>query len=372
LPHGLSSIICSVGLLLLLQVCAAAQSSELEYPTPVFTNEINGRIAPRDLGDPRATSHFYTFNGTPGDLLLTIESENLDGAVDLFLANGLRPLTQATLYATGSALNTSKTVFLRREGALVLRVQARTPNDADGTYRIRLSGTFAPSTAAAAPTPEPEATAAADRPRTPGTRRVNAVGARIEEPPAPASETREAESRPAEESAAAPTPTPRTRSTSRRSTPRRTRQPTRTETARRPAPERPTEPAQPTETETPAPTGVEAGARSESAEARPTPTPRPTRTTRGGRRREAARRTTEPARTGETGAAAASGESAPTAPQIALTRLVIEVRDGARVEHEMSEVNRVTIVNQLIVVVLKNGRTERYPLTSVLRMAIEP
>ncbi len=38
----------------------------------------------------------------------------------------------------------------------------------------------------------------------------------------------------------------------------------------------------------------------------------------------------------------------------------------------MDSVNRVTVVNQLIVVTLKNGRTERYPLTNVLRMAIEP
>src|ERR1041384_2749069 len=75
----------------------AAQSSDLNAPTPVGANEIEGRIAPRDLGDPRLTSHFYTFNGTQGDVVLTIESNNLDGAVDLFLANGLRPLMQITL-----------------------------------------------------------------------------------------------------------------------------------------------------------------------------------------------------------------------------------------------------------------------------------
>ncbi|HEX8071018.1 MAG TPA: hypothetical protein VF546_13765 [Pyrinomonadaceae bacterium] len=356
-------------------VCAAAQSPDLEYPTPVYANEITGRVAPRDLGDPRLTSHFYTFNGAAGDLLLTIESENLDGAVDLFLANGLRPLAQATLYATGSALNTSKTVFLRREGALVLRVQARTPNDADGTYRIRLGGTFAPSTAVAAAPSEPEATAASRAPAR-GTHRVNAVGARIEEPTPPAPEPSAAEAQPTEESAPAPTPTPRRQTSARRNTPRRTRQPTRTETARRPAPSRTDEPAPPTTTETPTetPTGGEEAANTETPAPRPTPTPRNSRTgrnTRGGRTRESARRTNEPAPAGEP--PAAGGTEAPTpVPQLGLTRLVIEARDGTKVEHEMSAVSRVTVVNQLIVVVLKNGRIERYPLANVLRMAIEP
>src|SRR5438105_14548310 len=77
----------------------AAQSSDLNLPTPVGTNEIEGRIAPRDLGDSRLTSHFYTFNGTQADLVLTIESNNLAGAIDLFLTNGAPPLMQSQLYA---------------------------------------------------------------------------------------------------------------------------------------------------------------------------------------------------------------------------------------------------------------------------------
>src|SRR2546421_8867523 len=110
LRHGaiaLALMLCALG-------SAFAQSSEFDQPTPITTNEVEGRIAPRDLGDARQTSHFYTFNGTQGDLLLTVESNNLDGVVDLFLTPGLRPLTQVTLFA-GSALNVSKTVFLRKD-----------------------------------------------------------------------------------------------------------------------------------------------------------------------------------------------------------------------------------------------------------------
>ncbi|HEX8180236.1 MAG TPA: hypothetical protein VF525_11890 [Pyrinomonadaceae bacterium] len=368
----------ALALVLLTTVSAAAQSSDLDFPTPVLTNEIAGRIAPRDIGDPRLTSHFYTFNGVQGDLVLNIETVNLDGAVDLFLTPGLRPLAQVTLYA-GSALNVSKTVFLRQAATLVLRVQARTPSDADGTYRISLSGTFQPAANVVASAPaQPETTATSKSPTRPvgrGTHRVNSVGARIDEPEtaAPKTEASEVEANqpapPTREPATEPrAPANRTRP------PRRTRTPTRTETARRTpkTPERKTEaPAPASEAETTSaadqPATEPTPAKPESARTART---RTGRTTRTARTKETAKRTNES--TPETAPAeAAPGEAAP-APQLGATRLVIETRDGTKIEREMSNVSRVTVVNQLIVVVLKNGRIERYPMTNVLRMAIEP
>jgi hypothetical protein len=361
---------------------AFAQSSELDQPTPITTNEVAGRIAPRDLGDARQTSHYFTFNGTQGDLLLTIESDNLDGVVDLFLTPGLRPLTQVTLFA-GSALNVSKTVFLRKDETLILRVQARTPNDADGTYRVRLGGSFQPAINAAAASSEPETTAA-NKPsaRTPGRggHRVNAVGARIDEPEveAPKPEAAEAPKEtptPARDTAATPrAPTPKT------DPPRRTRTPTRTETARRPAPKPARKPgAAKTETGAePTPDETET-ARTDTAE--PTPAkPEPARTRTGrtprtGRTKAATKRASES--TKETAPAAAAPaeavQSEPTpVPQLGATHLVIENKDGTKVEHDMSTVKSVTVVSQLLVVVLKSGRIERYPMTKLLRMAIEP
>ena len=359
-------------------VSAAAQSSDLNFPTPVVTNEIEGRIAPRDLGDPRLTSHFYTFGGTQGDLVLTVESVNLDGAVDLFMLAGLRPLTQFTLYATGGALNVTKTVFLRKEETLVLRVRARTPNDAEGTYRLRLSGTFQPSTNVAAAPPQPEETAEnLQTRRTPGKgRRVNAVGARIEEPePEPAATETAAAEEKKPEAAAETATTPRAPASRTRPPRRSTRTPPRRETARRtttPAPEATSEPTKP---ETSEPTPAESAATEAPTGTTESPSRARTparRNTRSNRTRNTTRRTTnEPAKE----SAAKEGtpeESAPAAPQLAPARLIIETRDGAKVEHEMGSVNRVTVVNQLIVVMLKNGRVERYPLTNVLRMAIEP
>ena len=34
----------------------SAQSTDANYPAPVFSKEVEGRIAPRDVGDPRRTT----------------------------------------------------------------------------------------------------------------------------------------------------------------------------------------------------------------------------------------------------------------------------------------------------------------------------
>src|SRR6185369_6162808 len=75
-----------------------AQSTDQSLPTPVLSNEINGRIAALDVGDPRTTKHFYAFAASPGDLLVTMDSKNLDGDVDVFTAISFRPLMKTTFY----------------------------------------------------------------------------------------------------------------------------------------------------------------------------------------------------------------------------------------------------------------------------------
>ncbi|HZG52239.1 MAG TPA: hypothetical protein VEZ40_08885, partial [Pyrinomonadaceae bacterium] len=226
-------------LLLLTNVASQAQSIDLNSPTPVLSNEIAGSIAPLDIGDARSTRFFYTFNGLPGDLELTVESYNLEGDVDIFLAGNMRPLTKVTLYAGTSSNRSAKTVYLRRDEPLILRVQARTPNDAEGTYRIRLGGAFRPASPLATDAGAPgESTAANASPAStaPGgnrnVRRVSSVGARIAEPVAEVAQeeratleaTPEAMPAAAKKTPAAPRPA-RTRSGARR-TPR-------SETARR-------------------------------------------------------------------------------------------------------------------------------------------
>src|SRR6266550_8862163 len=119
------------------------QSTDIAAPVPVRTNEVNATIAARDLGDARLTDHFYAFTGTPGDLLITVDGRNMNGDVDVFTAVGLRPLLKFTIYAGGSAPIT-KSIYLRQRQDLILRVEARTPNDDDAVYRIHFGGAFEP------------------------------------------------------------------------------------------------------------------------------------------------------------------------------------------------------------------------------------
>jgi hypothetical protein len=356
---------------------AFAQSIEPNSPTPVLSNEIAGRIAPLDIGDPRLTRFFYAFNGLQGDLELTVESYNLDGDIDIFLAGNLRPLTKVTLYAGATATKSSKTVYLRRDEPLILRVQARTPNDAEGTYRVTFGGAFKPAerlasdvassgeTTDANPSPARTPAASANR----NVRRVTSTGARVEEPvaevavreePVREAETREAPPVAAKKSAPRPRPD-RSRAGARGNT--------RTQNARSGSPGAGTGSGGETEkADAPKPDDNKTDM---GAEERPAPPerPRPVRVPRGRNNRNTgtARRTGAPP--AEVVPTAPAETPAPPAPS---PRLVLVMRNGERFERDMSGVRRVTVENGMIVIVSKNGKTERQPMAAVLRMSIEP
>lgn len=367
-------------LLLLTSLVASAQSNDLGSPTPIYSPEITGRIVPLDVGDARQTRHFYTFNARPGDLELTVEASNLDGEIDLYAASTMRPLAQVALYS-GLGSNIARTVFFRQEGTVVLRVQARTPNDSDGTYRIRLGGTFSPSTL---PPPNESASSNANAPApraTPaekGVRRVNSIGARIEEPKSEATEsaattttTPERATTP-QPATTAKTPTTRANASNRTTTARRgtTRRgtTTRTNTPTADSAKASTGPAQPTSESKTAPNNDEKPGEElpQSGPARTTPNAKPARTNRASRAGQPASNATNTTPAASPAAATATGLEAPGA------RVVVEMRDGTRVEREMSDVRRVAVEGRFVVIVLKNGRVERHPLADVQRMSIEP
>jgi hypothetical protein len=310
----------TLALLFLLGISAAAQSTDMEFPTLVRASEISGTIAPRDLGDPRPTRYFYSFTGTPGDLNVSVESRNLEGDVDVFTAATLRPLAKVSMYVVGASSSGSKTIYLKTREALILRVEARTPNDNEGSFRIRFDGAFEPISS---DVPDVEPVVPTVSSTSKGGRRVTATGARIEEPEPPAT-TPPATETPATRSAETPTPaeTPATAE------------------ATKPAPPKPRTPRT---------------RRTRTPSARTT-TPRTTRT----RPATTARRTTTPA------------EPAPTVEPAAGPRLIIETRDGMRVERYMTTVRRVTVENGQLIVITKDGKVERQPMSNVLRMAIEP
>jgi hypothetical protein len=270
-------------------------------------------------------------------MVVTVESRNLNGDVDLFTAGSLRPLTKLSMYAGDTAASTTKSIYFKREESLILRVEARSPNDETGSFRIRFEGAFAPIVGEARE-PEPIAPTVPEQ-NTTGrkTKRVTATGARIEEPIVEsATKTPERE--------APPTVTPEATATEK--TPEKSE---------------------------PAPTGTEPPARTKARPTRPrrprtprTPSPRTART----RPKPAATESQPPAQP-EPPPATTTPPATPEA-TTAGPRLIIETRDGLRVERYMTSVRRVTVENGQIVVVLKNGKTERQPMTNVLKMSIEP
>src|SRR3989440_8967113 len=185
-------------------MCALAtntfgQSSDQSLPTAVLTNEINGKIAALDVGDPRATRHFYALAANAGDLLVMVDSKNLNGDVDLFTAITFRPLMKTTVYASTQSPQVTKGIYLRAHQILILRVEARTPNDDPGTYHIRLGGTFEPFNGGI---PVAENTEPAESSTKASANRLSSVGATIPRPPAEVTETAEAKPSPSPEKTA--------------------------------------------------------------------------------------------------------------------------------------------------------------------------
>jgi len=121
---------------------ADSQSTDQNFPTPITTNEINGTIKARDIGDSRLTAYFYAFDGEQGDIFINVVSKNFSGDIDVFTAGDLRPLTKMVIYADTDVNETGRLVYLRKGERLVLRIEGRSPNDDSATFRIKFGGSF--------------------------------------------------------------------------------------------------------------------------------------------------------------------------------------------------------------------------------------
>jgi hypothetical protein len=346
--------VCTLFLMILTCVVdLEAQSLDPGSPAPVRTNNVLGKIAARDLGDARLTDHYYSFTGTPGDLLITVKSQNLNGDIDVFTAGSLRPLLKLTLYSESTAPIT-KGIYLRKREALVLRVEARSPNDDDGKYQLSFNGSFEPIFGGLdldeteTPAPLTSVTSVGGR----KTKRVTSTGARIAEPetaptevatastsePSPEAKPAEAapesaNENPSEKSTAKPAPSrnPRTRrSASRRTTPT----PAKPKEAAATATEKTEDPAAVSEPETSPKPMTKNSRRGASTVRAPKPIPEP---------------------------------EAETGP-----RLIIETNDGTLINRSMSGVRRVTVENGQVVVTGKDGKIDRLLLVNVVKMSIAP
>jgi hypothetical protein len=324
---------------------ARAQSVDQSLPTPVLSFEINGRISPRDLGDARLTRHFYAFEGNPGDLLITMDSKNLNGDIDIFTAVTFRPLMKTSIYAnTQVPLGVTKGIYLRAHQIFILRVEARSPNDEEGIYHVRFGGSFAPFSGGIPVAENTEAESESDSTR--GTKRLSSVGATIAEPVVetpPAAETKPDENtaeKPAEDTTAAKKPSAKARPT--RSTARNTRR-------RTPPPAKPK----------PAKADTEAAKTSETK----------TEETKAGEPKTEAGEEKSPS-----DSAKSETPAKPNAQEVPLpgAHLIIESKDGTKIDRPMSTIRRVVVEGGMIVVVSKTGKIERIPMSAVARMAIEP
>ncbi|HEY8205572.1 MAG TPA: hypothetical protein VIF81_12645 [Pyrinomonadaceae bacterium] len=318
-----------------------AQSTDQSLPTPVFSNEINGTIAALDIGDPRLTRHFYAFEATPGDLSVIVNSRNLNGDVDVFTAVTFRPLLKISIYANTFPPEVTKGLYFRSRQILILRVEARTPNDDPGTYRITFGGSFQPFSGGipvAENTESTSETTASER----KTKRLSSVGATIEQPAEAKAEEVKAPETVAE-------PTKEEAAKEGKSKPRSTRSTSRG-TARNRPPKTPRPKHKPTE-KAKTESGKTELPKTEPPETQPVET-KPI---------ESEKKPDETTTTAK-----------PPAQQPVGPHLIIERTDGTRIDRPMSTVRRVIVESNVIVVVLKTGRIERIPMSSVARMAIEP
>lgn len=119
-----------------------AQSTDQSFPTAITTNQINGQIKARDLGDSRLTTYFYVFGGEQGDIFINIQTKNFDGDIDVFTLNGLRPLTKIRVFSDSSDNETGRIIYLRQPEKLLLRIEGRSPNDDAATFQIKFAGSF--------------------------------------------------------------------------------------------------------------------------------------------------------------------------------------------------------------------------------------
>lgn len=344
-----------VAVLLLSTHVSNAQSNDQTLPTAVLTNEIDGTIRALDVGDSRLTRHYYAFEATPGDLAITVNSRNLNGDVDVFTAVTFRPLLKISIYANTIPPEVTKGIYFRTRQILILRVEARSPDDDPGSYRITFGGTFQPFSGGIAVAENTESTSEST---TSGNgRRLSSVGATIPRPPEPKVEEAKTEEKPPDteppkETETKPEPKPKpTRTTTRGSA--RTRAP---RTTRTKPPE--TKPAS-------------ESAKTETPESGTPGTEKP----KAGNPRTAKSRTTKPKVEPKPteGEEKSAETSATTQPQEQPgPHLIIEQTDGTRIDRPMSTVRRVIVEGGMIVVVLKTGKIERVPMSAVTRMSIEP
>lgn len=335
-----------IAFLLLTTVQAFAQSTNRDFPTPIQQNEITATIAARDIGDSRLTSHFYTFYANNGDLLLEIETANLNGDIDLYLIDeDSRPLSKIPLFADGATSKTQRSVYLRKRERIVLRVEGRTPNDDAASYKIKLIGGFEVASNLPAPPQDVETQTVKSNDDT--VAKVNSVGTiieparKIEPTPKPEPIRKTSPAKTARTSAGTKTRKPKT--------PRKSDSSTAT-----------TNSEDATKNQTPEETTEAANVPNETAKSEPVKTLSSPNNIKP--------RAKKPAKS-KPKAETTAKEVTPN--PLENVRFVLLMKDGYKIERPMSEILRLNVDKNVITVITKSGKIERFDILDVAKMSVE-
>ena len=296
---------------------ARSQSNDANFPTPLTANVVSGTIKARDIGDNRLTTYYFAFNGEQGDIFINVTTKSLDGDIDIFVADAMRPLTRMVIYADTAISETGRLIYLRKPEKLLLRIQGRTPNDDAASFQIKFGGSFVALKGKAAmeldaPTVDSDVT---------GKVRVNSVGTIIETPEIekPVAKNEEAVATRSTELEMVPV-TPKVK-------------------PKKPAKIKPekvevavTEPAKEKKPEV------------ESTETKP----------------QTGRKKPEPKK---------KGESQPD--PLANVRLVVIFKNGDRLERPLTEVLKFSVDKGILTVIAKDGTIRRYSMVDVAKVTIE-
>ena len=307
------------------------QSTDVNFPTAVTSDTISGRINARDIGDSRLTSHYYVFEGTQGDIFLKIESSNLDGSIDIYYAENLRPLTRVSLYSDSSSPQTGREIYLRKPEKLILRVEGRSPNDNSATYSISFSGSFKSIAGKTVPqTPaKPQLTTDSE-----SEVKVNSVGTIIETKETSPAIEKKSETVCTRNREAKTVNTPEPVSTAKTA-------PVKKETEKKPAVKNTTGKASPGKTT--------AG-----------------KSTATSRRRKVA---SKPVKTEEKPKQPSKEEQLEQA--LENVTLIVEFKDGKKIERPMGEVLKFGIDKGILTIINKNGAISRHSILEIAKITVE-
>jgi hypothetical protein len=336
----------------------SAQSTDQAYPTAVTTNEVSGIVKARDIGDARLTTYFYTFGGDQGDIFVNIVSKNFNGDVDIFIADGLRPLSKIVVYADAAETETGRVLYLRKPEKLLLRIEGRTPNDDPASFRIKFGGSFVAAVDTGEEQPELPTVTIEDKTRV----KVNSVGTIVAIEPKPKRTPRPlppVAAKPKEE-------TKETKADERVSA--------KPKDAGSPAEER--EEPKPAKPEVIVTEDIPESV-STKPEVKKPAAPR----TRSRRKVTAKPETTTAGEPSDTKAStpkttakrpARTVKTPPTGPDpLAQIHLRIEFKDGGTIEKAMSDVLRFSVDRGILTIIFKDGSISRYPITDIAKTTIE-